>query len=118
MRFIAVIAFLMTVVSGATAQREQSGSMGIGVGSCSEFAQHYRENPQFWEGIYFSWAQGFMTGLNVLQVALKRPQRDLNALPVYQQMARLRAFCDERPLAVFGEAAHSLFLALPEIPPQ
>jgi hypothetical protein len=85
--------------------------------SCSEFAQDYRQNPRS-ELMYFSWAQGFMTGLNVTQVSLKRPERDQNARPPSQQMAFIREFCDKRPLAVFADAVAELFSSLPYASPQ
>ena len=39
---------------------------GLGMHSCSEFARSYAANPSVTEDLYFTWAQGFMSGLNLM----------------------------------------------------
>jgi hypothetical protein len=37
---------------------------GAGARSCADFAQAYKNNPGLTEEIFYSWAFGFMSGLN------------------------------------------------------
>ena len=101
---------------GPAARRSRHN--GAGVATCAEFGEAYQRDPGHVMAFYFSWAQGAMSNTNMLKKALKQSQRDLNGLPVSEQMDRLRMFCDRRPLAYFGDAVIKLFYELPEISPQ
>jgi hypothetical protein len=59
-----------------------------------------------------------MSGLNVVQLSLKRRMRDLAALSVSDQQRRLRGICDQRPLLTFADAVRDAFFTFPEIMPQ
>ena len=113
MRFIGVIALLVIGMSGANAQ-----VVGLGAKSCAQFAQEYLEAPEIAEPLYFTYAQGYMSALNILMRALKNPIYDLAAWPVSRQEASLRNFCDRNPSAEFVFAVQNLLEALPQIPPQ
>jgi hypothetical protein len=119
MRFIVLVGGLLAFSSGHTlAQREQGVIVGVGTQSCAEFAKDYQANPKTAEAIYFAWAQGFMSGLNIRNGVLKIPRRDINAWPYDRQQRNIRQFCDQRPLSSYFDAAQGLFQALPEITPQ
>ncbi len=49
--------------------------------SCGEFTKAYASNPGLVEDAYFTWAQGFMSGLNLEAVASGRPYRVINGDP-------------------------------------
>jgi hypothetical protein len=71
---------------GGSAQQSAAGVvMGAGMTSCAEFAKEYRQNPESTESIFFSWAQGFMSGTNLAFLALKKPMHDLNAWSIHDQ---------------------------------
>lgn len=116
MRYLASIVLLMMSVNAGLAQQEKGYGMGIGMDSCAEFAKNYRNNPTFWETAYFTWVQGFMSGLNILQHVTNKTPRDLNGLSLSDQKYRLRMFCDQRPLVTVAQAAVDIFQALPEAP--
>ena len=99
-------------------KQEPAAIIGAGVNTCAEFAQKYRDDPDHVMLIYFSWAQGAMSNINMLQKIMKKPMRDLVGFPLTEQMDRLRNFCDKRPLAHFGDGVLELFFQFPEIKPE
>jgi hypothetical protein len=70
---------------------------GVGSASCAEFARMYQGDPDNAELIFFSWAQGFMSGLNMAAMASQKPTRELAGVTVDQKRA-LRAYCANNPL--------------------
>jgi hypothetical protein len=77
---------------------------GAGTYTCAEFTQQYKESPQFVETLYFSWAQGFMTGQN-LGAKIKR---DLGG-DIEIQKGFLRTYCAANPHKSYGEAVVDLY---------
>ena len=92
--------------------------MGAGSFSCSEFAEKYRHNPSHIDTLFFYWAQGYMSGLNIVRAGLQKPIHDMNAWSIDNQQQAVRTFCNEHPLAMFMEAVQNLYEKLPlAIPP-
>jgi len=65
---------LISIVPSTSIAAEGQG-YGLGMDTCGEFAKSYAANPKVTEGIYFAWAAGFMTGLNMMAVVDKMPWR-------------------------------------------
>ena len=86
---------------------------GAGALSCGEFAQHYRSAPDFSEGLYFAWAQGFMSGLNVNFIRQFNQYKDLSAKTLDQEQRYLRKYCDEHPLGNVIDGVIELYGTLP-----
>jgi hypothetical protein len=88
---------------------------GLGVHSCAEFAKLYAGNPKVAEDLYFTWAQGFISGLNLSSTAGTGVYRDVEG--TYAQMAaqkiRIRSYCDEHPLSQYLSAILDLYNSLP-----
>ena len=88
MRRVAYTVLLTTVAlvllllnSGVFAQEGRRGdTMGAGVSTCGRFAEAYRRNPNRAEEFYFSWAQGFMSGLNAAARSANTEQNLLTTL--------------------------------------
>jgi hypothetical protein len=88
-------------------------TMGAGTISCGEFARSHRKNDPP-EVLFFTWAQGFMTGLNVAGFSSEKlPPRNLAGTAMEHQLRHVRSFCDRRPLAQYYEAVVDLFQSLP-----
>ena len=104
-RFGLVVA-LVAATAPATAA-EKIIAMGAGLQSCAEFAKAYREDASS-EIVYFSWAQGYITASNLCPGFLT----DLSAMSVDAQKRRIRAFCDQRPLKNYLDAAEAVFREL------
>ncbi len=90
--------------------------MGIGLGSCSVFASQYRQWGVTIETSYFAWAQGFMSGLNMAAPHAGREARNLKAMTVEDQEAKLRFYCDQHPSGDYIDAVIDLYGSLPRIP--
>ena len=86
--------------------------MGMGTNSCSKFAEVYRESPARWEILFFSWAQGFMSGLNFERIELGQ-YRDMSAMPTGAQKNVIRVYCDRHPLGNYMDAVIDLYQRLP-----
>lgn len=85
---------------------------GLGATSCADFAFQYRKNPEMWELSYFTWAQGYMSGLNISAMGNGNRARDLGG-DFSLQKQKLRAFCDQAPLKTYMNAVIDLWKSLP-----
>ena len=105
---------LVLVMFAGTAHAGQEVLKGAGVRTCGQFATEYRENPTLTEQLYFTWAQGFMTGLNVSTLLSGKGQwRDINARTVEDEEAYLRDYCDRHPLEEYEMGVLDLWSKLP-----
>jgi hypothetical protein len=68
--------------------------------------------------LYFDLAQGFMSGVNVLHAANRRPTHNLSGRPVSEQQDILRGLCDQKPQALFVDAVQELYFRLSPPAPQ
>ena len=105
---VSAIIVLMATLSASAA----TTLWGVGAKTCGIFARNYLINPKLADDLYQSWAQGFMSGLNYA----KAPSdgRDLSAMPTEEQMARIKKYCNARPLADYVDAVMDLYQSLPE----
>jgi hypothetical protein len=111
MRISSIASFTLIIASPAFTQ--EAGMMGAGSGKCGDYVREYQRDPDVANNVYFSWAQGYMSGLNFEQLALKKRMRNLNALPVASQLDYLMVYCKQKPDELFVMAARNLFNALP-----
>jgi hypothetical protein len=86
---------------------------GIGVTRCHEFNQQIDREPKL-EDYYFSWAQGFMSGVLLRgrtgqdeTVALVQAQH-----PPEQQREFLKSYCRRNPLRYYFHATAALYQQL------
>ena len=85
---------------------------GIGSNSCGQFAADYRKNPEIWEIAYFTWAQGYMSGLNIAGMGNGYRPRELSGdYSAHRQ--KIRSFCDQSPLKSYMDAVIDLWKNLP-----
>jgi hypothetical protein len=108
-----IIAVLLSV-SAAHAQVVSLG-MGMGAETCGKFSEEYKARGEDAEFDYFNWAQGFMSGMNVMSVTEKKDFRNLAAKSIPEQRASIRDYCNTRPLAYFKDAVVALYGSLPII---
>ena len=108
--FLAMIALAPTFPDPAIAQ-----GYGVGIRSCAEFAKLYTSDPSTAEDIYFTWAQGFMSGLNLASAANTGMYRSIEGTPagMVAQKLRVRSYCDAHPLAQYLSAIMDLYNNLP-----
>jgi hypothetical protein len=98
---------------------EATVASGIGTETCGKFAEDYRRSPAKVEAVYFTWAQGFMTGRNVALAMSNQSTHDLHVSSTISQRASIRSYCDAHPLNFYFIAVLDLFESLPlKAPPK
>ena len=64
----AIAAAIILVCLASTAEAEKMAAMGFGATSCGQFGQSYSKYTLEAERAYFSWGQGWMTGMNFAMI--------------------------------------------------
>jgi hypothetical protein len=87
--------------------------LGPGMQSCGEFSRAYATNPTVTEDLFYTWAQGFMSALNLSFVSTTGAYRfiDPNGMAGYK--LRLRVYCDAHPPSSYVQAVMDLYNSLP-----
>lgn len=112
MKRVAVIAVLVAgfVAASAFAEEPEAGR-GAGTSTCGEFADAYKRNPAM-EVLFFTWAQGYMSGWNIASMHEGNQPFALNAWNDEQQMSHIRYYCDAHPLQHYLLAVHDLMITM------
>ena len=94
---------------------------GPGAFTCGKFASDYLKNPVMTEGVFFTWAQGYMSALNVISstegIRGMKFYTDLGDTINFQK-AKISAYCKEHPLSDYSDAVMDLMGSLPVKPIQ
>jgi hypothetical protein len=115
-RYRACLLCAISLLAGASSAHAEAVAAGVGVGTCAQFGQDYKNNPSNAEAIYNNWALGFLSGMNAVPSAYDRPTRDLQAMSFADKKQFLRDYCNEHPLELFMRAVLELALSLPVVP--
>ena len=100
----------------ASACRAESFMVGAGSNTCGQFANYYAQNPEAAEVSFFTWAQGFMSSMNIKLASGSAPTyRDLSG-PIEIQKSHIRIYCNAHPLVPYFDAVDDLFGSLPQKP--
>jgi hypothetical protein len=103
-----VLATVSFWISITTASAQDLSWVGPGAASCTQYAQSVRSGGEDMHSFFFSWAQGFLSGLNTRPLLSGKPT-NLAARPTNYQQAFIDRYCDERPLATYVNAVLSLY---------
>jgi hypothetical protein len=116
-RFGAAAVIFAAATCAANAQNA-GAAYGLGVRSCAEFAKAYAANPSITENMYFVWAEGLMSGLNLANTAYYLPSRHIDGGETSKQsyMLTIRMYCDTHPLTPYYAAVASLYNSLQGVP--
>jgi hypothetical protein len=119
--WLALMVLVSLIPSPSNAAESGGGGYGIGMQTCGQFSNAYVAHPDVTEDLYFTWAQGFMTGLNFMATVVKVPAReikgeDMGNMRSYRSY--IRTFCEEHPMAGYYEGVSSLWRNLPSISPK
>jgi hypothetical protein len=90
----------------------ESAASGAGAERCAVFTQNYQRLHRQTEDLYFTWAQGFMSGVNDVGLVTGQPIRDLNSVPISDQESQIRQYCEAHPLASYDQAVMQLYSSL------
>jgi hypothetical protein len=113
MKLICGIALAVGMLMQPTSSRADFAAAGIGALSCGEIAQEYKRGPVEIEGVMRIWAQGFMSGANLMSLSANGQYRDLAAMTIEAQERSLTNYCDEHPMAQLIKAVMDLYEKLP-----
>jgi hypothetical protein len=111
-----LLGIVMLVASGSSsyAADTPNWAMGVGSQSCAKFAQDYAKDVSA-ELFYFTWAQGFMTGLNMVAALDKKNIRNMGGEIIQLQQQRIREYCSEHPLDDYMQAVATMYGGLPSM---
>lgn len=107
---------MMAALFAITPHQARAGfaGMGMGTATCAEYAQEYRKAPKQIEMLFFSWAQGYLSGINTGHIADHKPTADLASISTDDQESRIRSYCDQHPLLTYAQAVLVLYYSLPQ----
>jgi hypothetical protein len=102
---------------GASAQMAKI--VGTGAATCATFLSDIARNP-ISEREYFSWAQGYMSGILMRAPPGKDENLDLTPreFPVQNQLEFFRSFCAAHQQDDYADAAASLYQRLRDFMPK
>ena len=86
---------------------------GPGMQSCGEFSRLYATNPTVTEDLFYTWAQGFMSALNLSFVSTTGAYRFIAPDGMASYKLRLRTYCDAHPPSQYVQAVMDLYNSLP-----
>jgi hypothetical protein len=92
-----------------TASSESLVWNGAGIRSCTQYAQNVRSGGEDMRSFFFTWAQGFMSGLNASLLVSSQTPVNQAAKSVNDQQAFIDRYCDQKPLADYVNAVLSLY---------
>jgi hypothetical protein len=125
------LAALAVAIALTAAHAEPASNIGPGMMPCSDFNQLYKAatlvrelnaDPaapravKDLEDYYFSWAQGFMSGINDALEGSISKYRDLRSVSVDQQKQSLRAFCLQNPASKYRDGINFLLNVMIIVP--
>jgi hypothetical protein len=110
----APVVLLIGVVSSSIASAQPAGfaAMGVGTASCATFGELMRKGPvNQVETTFFSWAQGYMAGLNEMYSIAGGTMAKVDQLSTDAQKRYLRTFCDQSPLKQYIQGVAELYMS-------
>jgi hypothetical protein len=107
-----VMVLLISALWNTRAQAMETTTAGFGASSCGEFASQYRATPELAELGYFSWAKGWMSGMNASRGFSGFVIKNLASMSTEQQRMTIRKYCSDHPLASFLTAVSDLYFHL------
>jgi hypothetical protein len=101
------------LIQSTIAIADPIGVAGVGAYSCAEIAKFFSQNPDQTSAMMLSWAQGYMSGLNVAGGASGREVRDLAGMNTKDEESVIRNYCDQYPMSDLATAVMDLYKTLP-----
>jgi hypothetical protein len=101
----------LALLAAAAAHAEPAAGLGVGTYTCAEQAKAVRGDREL-DLLYFSWAQGWMTGWNLAQMNADQPTVDLNTKVLSDQRAFIKTYCANHPAGLYMDAVRQLYLSM------
>ncbi|MGO8920470.1 MAG: hypothetical protein ACLQJR_31635 [Stellaceae bacterium] len=108
---IALSACVFLTGGAASAQQPKDyAEMGLGVNSCATFGAMYKNDPSAAETAFFTWAQGFMSAMNLVLLGRDHePSTNLALWDRERQRQHIRSYCAANPSLAYDEGVFDLF---------
>lgn len=107
------LATISAALSPSVANSQMVAVVGSGTAKCGKYLMEISAKPEA-EREYFSWAQGYMSG-----ILLSAPpgvddslQLITEQMPVASQINFMRAFCSQKPDTSYSDGVEALYRAL------
>lgn len=112
-KIIAIAIGLAAGFGGAGTSSQTIAIVGTGTASCAQFIEAVSIRPVE-EREYFSWAQGYMSGILLSAPAGVDEGLSLTpaALPIRAQLSFVKAFCEKFRSANYSDSVETLYRAL------
>jgi hypothetical protein len=105
---------LLAFVLCCGAKAEDAGQgYGVGMKSCAQFVKDYAVNPAGAEELYFLWAEGFMSALNLSFATNTGVYKDFSRGDATSYKLRIRSYCEAHPQKQYVGAVMDLLNSLP-----
>ncbi len=110
---------LASSITSTGASGQTAKIVGTGAATCATFLSDIARNP-ISEREYFSWAQGYMSGILMRAPPGKDENLDLTPreFPIKHQLEFLRSFCTAHQQDDYADAAASLYQRLRDFVPK
>ena len=115
MKYRLATAAWLLMISVASATSAVPDTAGVGLVTCAVFGKEYSNNPEYVEAIWFSWLQGYLSGLNAILKITGQARRNLDGVTPDEKKQYMRRYCNEHPLDYYIAGAKRLFLSLPVV---
>jgi len=112
MRSLLAVCFVVALGGGSADAQKHFDTRGVGLTSCTEFANLIRSHPAVTEGMALSWAQGYISGFNSSR---QDAVFDIGAKTIDEVWRFLRQYCNEHPLANYMDGVVELMKTLPVV---
>jgi hypothetical protein len=111
-RIVAVVLIVLLDRGAYSQQPKNYAGTGGGARTCAEFGQLYKQYPTDVETTFFHWAQGMMSGMNLVLSAHNQQTTNLALRDPPNQMEHIRVYCSQNPLAFYTQAVLDLYDAM------
>ncbi len=101
----------LALTFAAPALAEPAAGQGVGTYTCAEAGRAVRGDHNL-DLLYFSWAQGWMTGWNLAQMNANLPTVDLTALSLENQRSFIKAYCAQHADGLYMDGVYKLYQAM------
>lgn len=106
-----IAAAIVTAPVASSSPDDPAVFRGIGADTCANFAREVRSSNVA-EANFYTWAQGFMSGANMVTGVAGDGYRDLDG-DINAQKLSIRQYCDAHPSDDFAQAVVALYQSLP-----
>jgi hypothetical protein len=112
---LAIVMLSLVTADAASAAPHIDDTAGLGLSTCAVFGKEYSRNPEYVDEMWFSWLQGYLSGLNAALRMNGQQRHDLAGMKPDEKKEYLRRFCNEHPLDTYITGAKKLFISLPVV---